>query len=918
LTVYRHALLFGLLASVSPVASAPAWAGPAAAPPRVERVKIAYHQFTLPNGLTAIVYTDHSVPRVHVGLRYRTGSKDEPAGRSGFAHLFEHLMFQSTRNRKGGFLQALEAIGASSINGQTTTDWTDYHETVPSGALDLALWMESDRMSYLADGITPEELEEQRGVVKNEKRQGELQPGAKAADRYLAGYYPEGHPYAHAVIGSMEDLDRASLADVKQWFDEYYGASNAVLVVAGDVDFDTAREKITRYFGAVRPGKAIDRTDQWLPAFSDVKRDTVYDAVPTATISRTWPVSNEDPREKTLLQLAARTMAGSQATPLARALVDEAKIALGAGARLTESQLGSSFTLSVTLRPGVTPEQAGPAIDAALARFLTQGPDAQRLGAVIAGSDAALLRLMESAPAVGGWLLASSVDHDDPTYFLKQRDWIGSATAPEVRAVATKWLARPYYELRVLPRPLLQAAKDDVDRSHPPAVTTATASIRFPSIRETRLANGLKVVVAERHALPVVDARLQFDAGTLLDPHYAPGAARQAFQMMDQGTTTLNRSEFAARISAIGSGLSVDVGGQQAAISWSATGSRLEAAFALAADAVRHPSYPQAEIDKLHDAIDAQFDGISRNPIEAAGRLYARAIWGADHPFGRMLTRAAAQALDRAAIQRFHDAELGPNDATLYLIGDITLEQARALAERHFGSWKPVQPTPVAPLPPAATAGTPRIILVDAPGAPQTSITAGHLVGPYVPERAPTERLLDAALGGSFQSRLNSDLRESKGWAYGFAAGITDRPKGQRLFTASGTVQADKTAASMTEIRNEIRAFASDRPITAAELERERASAVQSIPLAYAGNAAFLTAIVAADAYGQPRNYAEGAIDRLGKVTLDQARSLAAQTYRADALTWVVVGDLARIEAEVRALAFAPVEVWDVTGNRLR
>lgn len=917
MTAFRHALLIGLLASASLAPVPHALAGAHAAAPSVERVKIAYRTFTLPNGLTAIVYTDHSVPSVYVGLRYRTGSKDEPAGRSGFAHLFEHLMFQSTRNRKGGFLQALQAIGASDINGQTTSDWTEYHETVPTGALDRALWMEADRMQYLADGITPEELEEQRGVVKNEKRQGELRPGARASDRFLAGFYPPGHPYSHSVIGSMEDLDRASLADVKQWFNDYYGASNAVLVVAGDIDFDAAREKITRFFGAVRPGKMIDRTDQWLPAFGDVKRETVYDAVKVATISRSWPVSNEDPREKTLLQLAARTMAGSQATPLVHALVDEAKIALSVGARLQESRLGSSFTLSVALRPGVTPEQAAPAIDAALARYLAAGPDTERLRAVIASSDAALLGLMEHGSAVGGWLLASMVDHDDPTYFLQQRDWIGGATAPEVRSVAAKWLARPYYELRLLPTPLFQAAKEDPAGSTPPEVHGTIGAIHFPPIRETRLANGLKIVVAERHALPMVQARLQFETGALLDPRYAPGAAGAAFGMMDDGTVTRDATRFAAAMAAIGSGLAVDVGGRQAAVSWSAVGSQLDAAFALAADAVRHPAYPQSAIDRLQAGIDAQFDGLSRNPMEAASALYAQAIWGAEHPLGHITSRAAAHTLDRAAIQRFHDRELGPNDATLYLIGDITLDQARALAERHFGSWKPVQPTPIAPLPPAAAAG-PRIILVDAPGAPQTSITAGHLVSPYAADSAATERLANAVLGGSFQSRLNTNLRERKGWAYGFSAGISESPTGPRLFTAGGTVQADKTAASMIEIRNEIRDVAGSRPITDTELERERAGAIQAIPMAYAGNAAFLGAIVAADTYGQPRTYAEGAIGRLSQVTLDQTRALAARTYHADALTWVIVGDLSRIEAEVRALNIAPVEVWDAAGKRLR
>ena len=886
---------------------------PAAAP--APAVHIAYRQFTLPNGLTAIVYSDRAVPSVYVGVRYRTGSKDEPVGRTGFAHLFEHLMFQSTRNRKGGFLEAMEAIGASGINGQTTSDWTDYREVVPSGALDTALWLESDRMQYLADGITQQEFEQQRGVVENEKRQGELQPGAKAGDRYLEGFYPAGHPYAHAVIGSMADLDRAALADVKQWYTDYYGASNAVLVVAGDVDFDTAREKITRYFGGVRPGRAIDRVDQWLPVFGDVKRETLYDKVGAATFTRSWPVANDDPREKTLLQLAARTMASTPDTPLVHALVDGG-MAVGVNAQFDDSRLGSSFTLSVALRPGVSPEQAGAALDRALAAYLAQGPDRQRLQAVVANTDVALLRLMESAPAVAGWLIGSAVDHGDPGYFLKQRDWIAAATAPEVLRVAAKWLGRPYYELRILPEPLAQAAAD-VDRSQMPAATVKPADVRFPPIHETRLANGLRIVVAERHGLPIVDARLRFGTGALVDRGYAPGAARQALALLDEGNATMRATDFAERLAAIGASFSAAAGPRDATVNWSGTTATLDQSFALAAAAIRTPTYPEDAVRKAVQAIDPDYDAMVRNPMDSAGLLYAHALWGADHPNGRIVTRAEAKTLNRDAIRRFHDAELGPNNSTLYLIGDITLAQARALAERHFGTWQPVKATPL-PVAPAPTASGPRVILVDAPVAPQTSITAGHFVAPYDAAQAPTERLTDAVLGSGFQSRLNADLREQKGWSYGVTAGIGDAVQGPRLFTASGSVQADKTGASMMEIRQQIRDFLKDRPITEAELARERQAAVQTIPLAYTGNAAFLGAILTADGHGLPLDYGEGTVARLTQVSLAEARALAAQTYHPDAMTWVIIGDLARIEPEVRALDFGPVEVWDAFGNRLR
>ncbi|GAB7551010.1 pitrilysin family protein [Novosphingobium sp. 11B] len=920
---FSHSLPLILAALLSTAARA---APPPAAPVdmQVDTPRIDVRQFVLPNGLKALVYSDHSVPSVYVGIRYKVGSRDEPAGRTGFAHLFEHLMFQSTSNRKGDFLPVLTAAGAADVNGMTTTDWTEYHETVPTNALDLALWLESDRMSNLADGITQTELDEQRGVVENEKRESELGPGAHGMERYLAGYYPPGHPYAHQTIGSMDDIEKASLSDVRQWFTDYYGAGNAVIVLAGDIDYDTAKAKIETYFGAVRPGKPVDRMLQWLPAFAAIKRDRVFEQVATPNITRSWPVSNEDPRELTLLQLAARTMAGNRNSLLDQRLVNEQHIADGVSATLGESELGSTFALNVSLHPGVSVERAEAAIDAALSEFLRVGPSRARMSAVSTASDDEILQLMESAPAIGSWLIGGEVDHGDPLYFLKQRAWMVAATPQDVRAVTAKWLQRPYYEVHTLPTPQASAAAADVDRAHMPVPGPLDVHVAFPPVQTQQLPNGMKIVVAERHRLPLVRASLQFATGSLADPRSGSGVAQRVFDLLGAGTRRFDANGLAAEMSRLGSGISASAGARQSSVNWGATAGKLDPTMALVSEVIRHPAYPQDRIDRLNESIDTGFDGYERNPAGAADPLLERALWGADHPLGRITRRADAHRITRDELVAFHDTHVTPANATLFVVGDVTPAQARKLAERYFGDWGVPSRAVSAPAaigamaPPAPAQNTPRVILVDSPGAEQSTILAGEIVAPFDAQTSAAEALVNGALGGSFDSRLNTDLRENKGWAYNFGSSIGGDTIGPRMLTVGGSVQTDRTSDSITAVRSQIAAFAATDPISQDELDRERASALRALPSSFGGNAAILTALTSAAAAGLPFNRQETTAARLSAVTLDDARTLAARLFRADALTWVIVGDLKRVEAQVRALGLGPVEVWDVYGQRLR
>ncbi|MDJ0276424.1 pitrilysin family protein [Sphingomonas sp. 2R-10] len=888
----------------------------APAPPA--SIRLDYQRFTLPNGLTVLVHTDHSVPNVYLGIWYKTGSKDEPVGRSGFAHLFEHLMFQQTANRKGEFLTIMDQAGASDMNGSTTTDYTSYYEIVPTNALDMALWMESDRMGYLGGGITQEVLDEQRRVVKNEKRMRESAAAEEVQRRFMAAYYPPNHPYAHTTIGSMEDLDAASLDDVRQWFDEHYGAGNAVLVLSGDIDLATAKEKVSKYFGALRSGKAFSRPDQWVPALGATRRDLVYLDGAAPQLTRTWPVSNDDPHGNTLLLLGARTMTSVRNAPFTDYLVNQAKVATAVEADFSSDQLESRFSVAMQLRPGVTPQAASAALDVALRRFFKTGPTPAGLTSIITGTDTAILRAMDSSASLGQFLIEGEVMHEDPGFFLKQRDWALAATPAEVAAVAGRSLGagRPYYEQVILPQPEAATRVADVDRSRIPPPGPLKTTVTMPQITQMTLSNGMKLVVAERHNLPIVDMSMQFDTGTLAERSYAPGAAAAAFQLLPAGTATQDAERLAERSSLLDVPLSPSVDAQGGAFRWSAGTARIEESFALAADVLRHPAYPAAAVAAAA-ASTAQRLQEEPDPEARAERLFANAVWGNDDPRGKLERPEAYRGLTRAAVVRFHDGEIGPSNATLLMVGDVTPARAKVLAERYFGSWRPNMPAAAATLPPARAQRS-RIILVDAPGAAQSSITVGNVAPAFGTASDPAEQVASAVLANGSSGRLNMNLRETKGWTYGFGGGIDDAATGDRLFTVGGAIETAHTAEAMAEIRREMTALLTDRPIIAPELEGVQSTVIRSIAQRVAGAGRMLDTLNAARRYRMAYDSVTSAADRASAVSLDAARAAAGRIVKPDQLTWVVVGDLKTIEPEIRALDMAPVEVWDASGKKLR
>ena len=880
------------------------------------QVNIEYEMFTLDNGLTTIVNTDSSTPTVFVGIWYGVGSKDEPDGKTGFAHLFEHLMFQSSENHAGEYFTPFTEAGATGMNGTTSEDRTNYYATVPSGALDMALWMESDRMSHLLGAVTQEALDEQRGVVQNEKRQGENRPYAGIYDRIRTGIYPAGHPYRHSVIGSMEDLDSASLEDVHEWFNEYYGASNAVLVLSGDIDVDTAKEKVAHYFSGAPAGVPLVKPQQWIPEIRENRKEIMYDRVGQVRISRTWVLPNLNSRDSNIMYLVNETLVGNKNSPLQKLLVDDLQLATDIRGNAYGRVISGEYGLTINLRPGVSQEQVTEVIDEVIAEYLENGPDEDILENAKLGVNMYMLGSMESKSTIGRMLAEGQLYSDNPLQIKKEIAWLNEATAEDLIGVANRWLTRGYFEITVLPFPDYVTSEDEVDRSAVPVITEVSG-IEFPDIQTATLDNGLQLVVAQSGELPLIDVSIRIGTGNMADAPDAPGISDAVFALMQKGSRKYDANELAAAKDKIGMEARMGASVESSSFGYRILTTHLEDSLEIAAEVLRNPTFPEEELGKFQQQILAYLATIEKNPSRNATSLYRRALFGADHPLGGVWTPELANNLNRERIQEFHAREVAPDSMTIFMIGDVDIDTATAALSKTFGRWDAVADSQIKQIGNAISTG-PRIILIDQPEAQQSTIRVGHALAPYDTEGDTELDVVNAVFGADFEARINMNLREDKAWSYGIGSGISKNTSGDQYLVVAGGVQTDKTMESMAEIMREYEEYVTSRPATVEELRRIKLNRTRSLPGRFSSKRGFLSSMIASNNYGLPFDYAETTAARVGAVTLDGVNERARSIIRPDELTWVIVGDLSEIEDKVRSLNYGPVEVWDGFGNKLR
>ncbi|MBU1345430.1 MAG: insulinase family protein [Alphaproteobacteria bacterium] len=906
-----------LLASVAVMFGAAATASVAQIAPQ-EPALIPYEQFTLPNGLRVVVHEDHSAPKVAVAVWYHVGSMNEPEGKSGFAHLFEHLMFNGSEHHDDEYMPPLQEIGVSAVNGATSLDQTYYYEVVPTGGLERVLWLESDRMGYLLGAITQAKLDEQRGVVQNEKRTYENRPYSMMPQLRSEALYPANHPYHHSVIGSMDDLNDASLEDVREWFLRYYGASNAVVTLAGDVTVDQARELMTRYFASVPAGPPIGRMTDWTPQLERVRTEVVADNVPQTAIAWSWPVPGSGTEQSQALRMASSVLGYGRLSRLNQALVLDRQLATGVSASYESAAIAGVFTIDVRLKPGVERAEVETALQDVITQFLAEGPTAEELERVKITTYGNNVRSMEALFLRAMMLAGGTIFDDNPGQFQLDQEAFDALGADEVQTAANAWLSRPNYRLTVVPQGQFAASADTADRSRLPEMGP-TPDLVLPPLEEGRLSNGMRVIYSHRQGTPTVDLVMAFNAGGAADQGMKEGIQGFTVGLMDDGTETMTGQEFAKAQEMLGARIYAYSDSDTTNFSVSALNRSFDDTIALWSGYIRDPGFRESDLERERATALSGLQQALVDPDSIAGSVFNYLIFGADHAYGAPLAGRSDMigSYTRDDLVAFHQTYIRPDNAVIFAAGDAEFDTLMATLETNFGDWRaPAQPLAARTIASVVDQTTPRIVLVDKPGAIQSVIRVGQVAPTGLDPRNFDLGLLNGVLGGGFTARLNMNLREQKGWTYGANSRVGDAI-GPQVFSVSTSVQTDRTAEALTEISRELHDIGGGRPVSERELELYRRGEVLTLPDQFETNNAMVGYLRYVARFDHSYDWITTLPERYAAATPETVTG-AATMLAPDAMTWVVVGDLSKIEAGVRALELGEVEVWNAEGERQR
>ncbi len=884
-----------------------------------KEIDIPYERFVLDNGLTVIVHEDHKAPIVAINTWYHVGSKNEKPGKTGFAHLFEHLMFGGSEHAPGRYIDGMEKIGATDLNGTTNPDRTNYFENVPTSAVDFTLWMESDRMGHLLGSLDQKTLDLQRGVVQNEKRQGENQPYGVTRQLLTQNTYPVGHPYSWTTIGDMADLDAASMKDVQDWFKTYYGPSNVVIVIAGDIDAKTAREKVEKYYGDIPAGPPVAHHQVWIAKMTGTKRQVVQDRVPQGRIYKVWNVPEFGSADADYIDLVSDCLSNGKSSRFYKRLVYEDQIATEAIAYTDLREIGGQFVVRATARPGQNIAQVEKEVDEELARFLKDGPTPAELARVKAQYQANFIRGIERIGGFGGKsdrLAMSQVYRGSPDAYKISLKRVQQATAEDLRAAAQRWLSDGVYILEVDPFPDYKTASTGADRSKAPEPGTPP-ELKLPKRQRTTLSNGLKVVLAERHEVPLVNFTLAADAGFASDASTSPGTANLAMQVLTDGTRTRNALQISDELETLGATLRGSSNLDSSFISLSALSSKLDPSLDLFADVVLHPSFPEDEVKREQKLALAAIDREQNTPTTLGLRVLPALLYGAGHPYGNPLTgsgtKESVAKLTREDLVKFHETWIHPNNSTLIVVGDTTLADLKPKLEKLFAGWKSGN-APAKDVKTVSVAAKSTVYLIDKPGALQSVIFAGVVAPPRAnPQEIAIEAMNDS-LGGIFGARINMNLREDKHWSYGARTVLRDA-RSQRPYYVQAPVQTDKTKESLIEVNKELRGITGDHPISGAELAKIQANETLKLPGSRETLDELGQSIVDLVQFGLPDDYYDTYGAKVHALKTSDVNDAAKEVVRPDNMTWVVVGDRAKIEAGVRELNLGEFHIMDTNGK---
>ena len=909
--------------------------GPSSATHGQSAPEIKYEQYKLANGLQVLLHEDHQLPIVAVDIWYHVGPLKERQGRTGFAHLFEHMMFEGSKHvgEKAHF-KYLEAAGATDINGTTSFDRTNYFETVPSNQLELALWLESDRMGFLLDTLDRAKLTNQRDVVRNEKRQGEGRPYGIVDDEVWHQLFPKTHPYYADVIGSHADIEAARLLDVRDFFKQYYAPNNATIAIAGDYDPKTIRELLERYFGPIPSGPNVAVAPVQTPPITQERRKVVTDAVQLPKVILAWLSAPAFAPGDADADIAARVLGDGKSSRLYKELVYKQQIAQSAECYDQSLALASTLECELIAKPGVTPEKLEAEAEKVVDELAKTGPTAQEVEWARNKVETAMISGLQRLGGFGG--IADMLNQynqytGDPGYLPKDLARYDAVTPASVQSVASSTLGK---DQRVVVYGVPgKKVLDDVARS--PDDTDAAVTIspehsaQFEQAQNWRatapkpgpehplvlpaptvftLDNGLTVYLVQRHELPIVSAQLVTLAGAAANPGDQPGLAGLAAAMLTEGTATQSAEQIANQAALLGTDLSAQSDADIASLSVSVLKRNLAGGLKLIADSAEHPAFAASDLERVRAIRLTSLLQQQDNPVQLAQRIGLLSLFGPGTPYAYQAlgTADSLHAISRDQLVSFHASHYGPKDTLLEVTGDVTPEEARKLAQDAFGEWASSAVAPT--LPPAPPVPQRKILVADKPGSPQTALLTFGVGLERTSPDYPAVTVMNTMLGGLFSSRINMNLREAHGYTYG-ATSRYRFYRGIGPFVTGAQVRTDVTAPATAELFKELDGIHT-RPLTDAELRMAKDSIIRSLPGDFESAEGVNSQLQNLWTFGLPLDYYAKLAASIEAVTSADVQAAATKYVKPENLLVIAVGDRAKIEAALKDLKLAPVEPW--------
>jgi zinc protease len=888
-------------------------------------------EFQLKNGLRVVLHEDHSTPVVAVNMWYHVGSKNEAEGRTGFAHLFEHMMFQGSKNYVESYSKPLQEAGGI-INGTTDEDRTYYYEVVPSNFLELALYMEADRMGGLLEAMSQEKLDNQRDVVKNEKRQRlDNQPYGSSFERGQALMYPKGHPYNWLAIGSMEDLSAASMDDVKSFFRQYYVPNNAVLVLSGDFNEKQARAWIEKYFGSLAKGSEIKRPDPPMPKLNGEIRKTFEDTIPLPRVYMVWHSVPRFSADEPALDILSYILTSGRTSRLQADLVYDKQIAQSIVSGNDTHEIGGLFEIQATARPGKTLDEIEKEINTEIERIKNEPPTDEEMNRAISSVESSRIYALQTVLGKGAQMSTYAGFLNKPDFFQNELDAYRKVTAADVQRVAKNYLTKNRLVMNYVPgKGEAQQTNDNSNRPtsvKPKEIDEAVVKkqtallpkpgpdpkLSLPAIEKTKLSNGLEVWFVRQTELPIVSMNLVTKSGATFEPEGKNGIAALTAALLDDGTKTRSAVEIVNNLQSIGAFVNSYSGWDSTNVTLQTLTKNLDQALDIYADIITDPAFPADEFENLRKRALVALLQQKSNPEAVGDAVFNRVLYG-NHPYGNPLSgnENSINSLKRDDIIKFYESIYRPNNSTLIVVGDVSKTTLLPKLEKAFAGWKnaDVAKTELPVINPPSKTG---IYLVDRPGAPQSVVSIGQ---PGLARDNPdfyAVQVMNSILGGGGSGRLYKNLRETKGYTYGAYSQFAFR-RGSGPFEAAANVQTAVTKESVEEFIKEISGIRGEIPVTPAELEFNKQSLIRRYPLAFETVGQISNQLSNLVIYGLPDSYFNDYISRINAVTIEDVNRAAKKYLDPAKMAIVIVGDRKKIEPKLKELGY-PLTLLDTDGN---